>query len=738
MAGFTLMWVPFFQNPEVPRPRGAWGVRGVFLAVLSLAPFVACGQEGGADPFGPSAGRAGAGGAGGQAGEGPEIPDGGLGEACLDDAQCDDGFDCTSDSCDLDFGRCRNAPSDAACDDGVYCNGAETCSPTLGCRAGPVVTCSDNDNCSIDTCVEETRSCAHEERDADGDGDPTASCGGGDCDDLDPLISGTTSERCDNARDDDCDGETDESDCAAPEHDRCGTAFEIDEPGTYALTTVGAALDYAPSCTDDSDVKGFRDVVLAIEVPAGEARDVSVVATSDSAKVILAAAERCGRADTEIACERGSRFGSRGEVARLLLHGLAPGAHAVYLATSTEATVLVRVEFRDASSPPEHETCGTAAPIVPGEPVRAILSGVQNDVQSACTSVTGELVYHFELAEPKDVRLRAIALDEYGDPVVSLRDADCNEAADELTCRSGSGNELFARALPAGSYHVALSGTGPAEAELALDVSEASPQRAGEGCAEPAELKPGVTEYAELSERTDAVQNGCLIGAPDQTYALELEKRSDVLLVSTGSEDATGAVLLAELPCEREEDALACASSGTGAPLRTVAHGVGPGSLRAVVETAFGMPASVTAFTRPAGNPLFVHRGDVCEDAVVIPPEGGRFEGTTANAYADYDTSCDFGGQDAGGAPDQLLRLVLPERRRMVFDMQMSMYDTMLVLRDGASCPGREVAGTCSPGYVTGRSFLDAVLPAGAYWVQIDGYDGERGRWILEVFSADP
>jgi hypothetical protein len=74
----------------------------------------------------------------------------------------------------------------------------------------------------------------------------------------------------------------------------------------------------------------------------------------------------------------------------------------------------------------------------------------------------------------------------------------------------------------------------------------------------------------------------------------------------------------------------------------------------------------------------------------------------------------------------------------MVFDMQMSMYDTMLVLRDAASCPGREVAGTCSPGYVTGRSFLDAVLPAGSYWVQIDGYDGERGRWVLEVFSADP
>jgi hypothetical protein len=369
--------------------------------------------------------------------------------------------------------------------------------------------------------------------------------------------------------------------------------------------------------------------------------------------------------------------------------------------------------------------------------VRAILSGLAEDVESACEDVTGELVYRFDLEEPRDVRLRAIAVDEYGEPVLSLHDAECGDAAGELTCRVGSGNQLFARALPAGSYRVAVSGTGPAEIELVLDVSEASAQPAGEGCAEPAELSAGATEYAALSERIDAVQSGCLVGAPDQTYALELEERSDVLLVASGSPDATGAVLLAEAQCE-ENDVLACSSSAASSTLRTVAHGVGPGSLRAVVETALGTPVSLTVFTRPAGNSVFVHRGDVCEDAVAIPPEGGRFEGTTANAYADYDTSCDFGGQDAGGAPDQLLRLVLPERRRMVFDMQMSTYDTLLVVRDAASCPGREVAGTCSPGYVTGRSFLDAVLPAGSYWVQIDGYNGERGRWVLEVFSADP
>jgi hypothetical protein len=39
---------------------------------------------------------------------------------------------------------------------------------------------------------------------------------------------------------------------------------------------------------------------------------------------------------------------------------------------------------------------------------------------------------------------------------------------------------------------------------------------------------------------------------------------------------------------------------------------------------------------------------------------------------------------------------------------------------------------------VDGRSFLDRVLPAGEYFVQIDGYDRALGNWVLDVFVGDP
>ena len=32
--------------------------------------------------------------------------------------------------------------------------------------------------------------------------------------------------------------------------------------------------------------------------------------------------------------------------------------------------------------------------------------------------------------------------------------------------------------------------------------------------------------------------------------------------------------------------------------------------------------------------------------------------------------------------------------------------------------------------------FIDTVLDAGSYYIQIDGYNGDRGRWVLEVFTS--
>ncbi len=92
--------------------------------------------------------------------EGPRpLPDEVLGGPCVDDAQCDDGIDCTFGRCDPELGLCRFVADDERCADALYCNGVERCDPRIGCVAGAPTSCSDSTPCTVDRCDEATRGC---------------------------------------------------------------------------------------------------------------------------------------------------------------------------------------------------------------------------------------------------------------------------------------------------------------------------------------------------------------------------------------------------------------------------------------------------------------------------------------------------------------------------------------------------------------------------------------------------
>src|SRR6185295_2634199 len=131
------------------------------------------------------------------------------------------------------------------CQDDQYCNGKERCVLHIGCQAGPVVTCSDDNPCTIDRCVEATKGCEHAQRDSDGDGDPDDHCvAKRDCDDTDPTVSSQRAEVCGNFKDDNCNGEVDEQGCVVAANDVCSSALSVTAPGTYFLSTLATKLDY--------------------------------------------------------------------------------------------------------------------------------------------------------------------------------------------------------------------------------------------------------------------------------------------------------------------------------------------------------------------------------------------------------------------------------------------------------------------------------------------------------------
>jgi hypothetical protein len=131
---------------------------------------------------------------------------GGDGETrCASNEECDDGIDCTVDTCGVG-GHCQNQPINEQCEDG------EACIPGRGCVAGACLTsddCDDDVDCTVDTCSVDF-TCDHQAVDALCEEDlahcdPTAGCVSvecvedGDCDDdvactVDACIVGNVCE----------------------------------------------------------------------------------------------------------------------------------------------------------------------------------------------------------------------------------------------------------------------------------------------------------------------------------------------------------------------------------------------------------------------------------------------------------------------------------------------------------------------------------------------------------------
>ncbi|MCH7596551.1 MAG: RHS repeat-associated core domain-containing protein, partial [Planctomycetes bacterium] len=112
---------------------------------------------------------------------------------CSDDADCDDGIECTVDICNA--GTCENTDSDPRCNDGLFCTGTETCDPNSedadveGCVAS-------GDPCDplsfTPICEERTESCSACILNADCD--DGVACTDDSCDEVNDVVVNTVND----------------------------------------------------------------------------------------------------------------------------------------------------------------------------------------------------------------------------------------------------------------------------------------------------------------------------------------------------------------------------------------------------------------------------------------------------------------------------------------------------------------------------------------------------------------
>ena len=666
--------------------------------------------------------------------------------ACRVDADCADRVDCTVDSCDP-RGFCRNPVDLAVCADGIFCNGVEQCNPIRGCVPGPPEACNDDDVCTVDVCDEVAKSCMHGPRDFDEDGEADWHCADGtDCDDRDPTRGALSSELCDDGIDNDCDDVVDEAgpppdDCGGPPYDTvCDAPLDVSAGGLFTVSTVGAIADFTLPCGGS----GYRDVVLTFTLT--EPKDVSIVADApDSLSAIELRPARAPLPEDATRCGpgvRGQPIGAgrdcnSGFPAQLRTRALPIGTYFVIVATapwtpSGGDDIDVEVVFSEATDPPTNESCTAPIDVSAGGRFAGSFLDAVDDVMLPCGYARNpDLVYTFELLTRQNVQITATSATR--DTINGAVFGTCGVPGDVLRCTGGVPFDTTLSSLDPGTYFIVLEASPDRDFDFSLDVSFAPPTAApaGDTCASAIPLTLETLTPGTLAEAQDDVVTTCGFNYIDSVYSFTIASRRDVTVLLDGGTRYMNASIRT-----------ACASAATeiecnaGLPSRSRMRNLAAGTYYVVVEGYSRAAFGLTVTTSPPTPIVPVSGNDTCGTAIVVPPTGGLYSGTTTTALDDYRSALCTSVADGN---DVAFRLDLATPKVVTASTDGSTFDTVLMIFRGSCVSDGDAFCDDDGGSGGGTSALSRTLGPGTFFFVVDGFSvGSSGAYEFEITLADP
>jgi hypothetical protein len=298
----------------------------------------------------------------------------------------------------------------------------------------------------------------------------------------------------------------------APTNDTCTTAATLTPGVTAGGTTFGMMPNHETACG------GMLGPDVAYRFTLAEAQDVTVEVTPfGSGELNVDLQATCGLATSSLGCTYAS--GSPATVRRL---GLAAGSYHVIVQTGPgEAEFDITLRTTAPTPAPANDTCAGAALLDPAAgTVTADLIAAREDYVPTCggSVTTPDVFYRLVLAEPHSVTVGITGADR------AALMTTCGDRTTELLCGV---RDLTRDYLAAGTYYLALEGTGEATLDVSLGTPVVPP--AFDTCSGAVDVSAGGTFVGDMSRTYHDYAVSCSATLqPDVVYTFTLAAPRDV------------------------------------------------------------------------------------------------------------------------------------------------------------------------------------------------------------------
>jgi hypothetical protein len=330
---------------------------------------------------------------------------------------------------------------------------------------------------------------------------------------------------------------------AAGEYEVGLVSTPIRAPGELCRTAPSLAVGQPVSGSTTGETSSFEggcagrgaDRVYALDVTQPSRARIRMQSTHDGVVYVRSS---CADPTTELACNDDFRDTRHS----LVTATLQPGRYYVFAdgyaaigegPASGDYTLDVELAPTATAGAPG-DTCATATPYQPGQPLTADTIRYADDGAGSCGGQgSPDVTYRLDLRSRTRVRASFGADTEFP-PVVYLQ-STCGDARTELACVTAASGGTLDQTLQPGTYYLVLDGAdasafGAASVSLQLDDLGALET----ACRAAPMLRPGQQVRADTSGSTDRFQASCAGGArsPDLIYRLQIRRRSLVRISS--------------------------------------------------------------------------------------------------------------------------------------------------------------------------------------------------------------